>query len=74
MRFRLGSHSFMVERGRWLCPKFELIARLLDECDEIEDEFYVVFICPRYNNKYRIDLDIHNIHIKGPACFNKYIF
>ena len=47
-RLRVGSHNFMVERGRWQRPKVEYIARLCDECGEIEDSYHVILICPRF--------------------------
>ena len=47
-KLRLGSHYFMIERGRW--KKLELIDRLCIFCNEIEDEYHIVMCCKRYNN------------------------
>ena len=49
-RLRLGSHNFMVERGRWKRPKVPFTHRLCRECDMIEDEFHIFFECNRYAN------------------------
>ena len=48
-RLRLGSHNFMIERGRWQHPKIDFNARLCDDCGEIEDEFHVILVCPRFS-------------------------
>ena len=42
-RLRLGSHNFMVERGRWKRPTVPFTHRLCRECDMIEDEFHIFF-------------------------------
>ena len=47
-KLRLGSHYFMIERGRW--KKLELIDRQCIFCNEIEDEYHIVMCCKRYNN------------------------
>ena len=49
-KFRLGSHNFLIERGRWQCPKLEYLSRICSECKDIEDEFHVVLKCFRYLN------------------------
>ena len=49
-RLRLGSHNFMVERGRWKRPTVPFTHRLCRECDMIEDEFHKFFECTRYAN------------------------
>ena len=47
-KLRLGSHHFMVERGRW--ANLEFIDRICFECNEIEDEYHVVMNCKKYND------------------------
>ena len=49
-KLRLGSHNFIVERGRWQCPKVEFMNRICDVCKEIEDEFHIIFVCERFEN------------------------
>ena len=46
-KLRLGSHHFMVERGRW--NKLDYVDRICFECNDIEDEYHVVMICKKYN-------------------------
>ena len=48
-RFRLGSHNFMIERGRWTRPITQYTHRLCKTCDELEDEMHVFLECQRYN-------------------------
>ena len=45
-KLRLGSHYFMIERGRW--KNLEYIDRLCIECNDIEDEFHVIMCCKKY--------------------------
>ena len=47
-RLRLGSHYFMVERGRW--KKLDYIDRICFDCNEVEDEFHVIMCCKKYND------------------------
>ena len=47
-RLRLGSHNFMVERGRWTRPPLDHPNRICKEFDELEDEFHIFFECTRY--------------------------
>ena len=47
-KLRLGSHNFMVERGRWARPILDYPRRKCKECDELEDEFHIFFECVRY--------------------------
>ena len=49
-KLRLGSHNFMIERGRWQCPKIDLSARTCDVCEELEDEFHIILKCKRFSN------------------------
>ena len=44
-RLRLGSHNLMIERGRWEKPKRLFCDRLCEACNEIEDEYHVIFKC-----------------------------
>lgn len=46
-KLRLGSHHFMIERGRW--NKLDYVDRICFECNDIEDEYHVVMICKKYN-------------------------
>ena len=46
-KLRLGSHHFMVERGRW--NNLEYVDRICFECNDIEDEFHVVMCCRKYS-------------------------
>ena len=48
-RMRLGSHCFMVERGRWERPKREYGLRKCNVCNDIEDEYHIVMSCPRFS-------------------------
>ena len=47
-RLRLGSHNFMIERGRWTRPITQHTHRLCKTCDELEDEMHVFLECQRY--------------------------
>ena len=38
----------MIERGRWEKPKRLFSDRLWEACNEIEDEYHVIFKCSRY--------------------------
>ena len=49
-RIRLGSHYFMIERGRWDRRKPDLADRKCQNCNCIEDEFHVLVECPKYSN------------------------
>ena len=43
---RLSSHRLFIERGRWKSiPRADRKCTL---CNEIEDEYHVMLICPRY--------------------------
>lgn len=46
-QLRLSSHKLMIERGRW--HKIPQTDRLCTECHTLEDEYHVLFICPRYD-------------------------
>ena len=48
-KLRLGSHNFMVERGRWTRPPLDHPNRICKECDELEDEMHIFFECTRYD-------------------------
>ena len=46
-RWRLSNHDLLIETGRYSgIPRNE---RLCDNCDILEDEKHVVFVCSRYN-------------------------
>ena len=64
-KLRLGSHHFMVERGRW--ANLEFIDRICFTCNEVEDEYHVVMTCRKYD-------DIRSKHLptslyKRPSMF-----
>ena len=45
-RLRLISHRLVIERGRWTSiPRLDRKCTL---CNELEDEYHVMLICPRY--------------------------
>ena len=46
-KIRLGSHNFMIERGRWQHPKINYPKRTCIICNEIEDEYHVIMVCQR---------------------------
>ena len=47
-KLRLGSHYFMIERGRW--RNLELVDRICFKCNEVEDEYHVVMCCSKYKD------------------------
>ena len=47
-KIRLGSHNFMVERGRWGIPKVDYNQRKCTDCLCIEDEYHCIIECPRF--------------------------
>ena len=47
-KIRLGSHNFLVERGRWNRPKLDYLERICQTCNVVEDEFHVCIECPKY--------------------------
>ena len=50
-KLRLGSHHFMVERGRW--TNLEFVDRICFDCNEIEDEYHVVICSKKYDDLRR---------------------
>ena len=52
-RFRAGSHSLEIERGRYTNPKTPAYLRLCSECHEVEDEIHFLITCKRYENERR---------------------
>ena len=45
-RLRLSSHRLFIEHGRWKSiPRVDRKCKL---CNEIEDEYHVMLLCPRY--------------------------
>ena len=51
-KLRLSSHTFLVERGRWVKPKINYHERLCTLCDEndIEDEYHILMKCKYFVN------------------------
>ena len=47
-KLMLSIHQLMIERGRWLKIITENIFCAV--CYVIDDEFHVIFICPRYTD------------------------
>ena len=64
-RLRLGSHHLNIERGRW--HNIEYIDRKCCMCNDIEDEFHFVLICPRFHEirKKYLPYDLYN----NPSMF-----
>ena len=62
-RFRLSSHRFLIERGRWMKPKIELPNRICTLCNDkdIQDEYHMVLKCVHF----------HTLRIK---FINKYYY
>ena len=50
-KIRLCSHTFFIERGRWM--KIAEIERVCQICGVIEGEFHCLVECPRFNNERR---------------------
>ena len=50
-KIRLSSHTFFIERGRWM--KIAKNERVCQICGVIEDEFHCLVECPRFNNERR---------------------
>ena len=50
-KLRLSSHSFMIERGRWMKPKVQYIDRKCTLCNDndIQNEYHIVLKCAYYN-------------------------
>ena len=48
-KFKLGSHSFMIERGKWLKPKLDFLERVCETCLAVEDEFHILIECKRFD-------------------------
>ena len=47
-KLRLGSHNFMIERGRWM--KLEIIDRQCLVCGKLDDEYHVITECMLFAN------------------------
>ena len=54
VRFRLGSHSLPIEKGRW--SRTDPSDRLCSTCNEVGDEEHVLYNCSLV---YREDIDLH---------------
>ena len=65
-KIRLGSHNFMVERGRW--NNLELIDRQCSNCYKVEDEYHIIMECPLYKEWRNIYLP--SSLLKKPSMFN----
>ena len=55
VRFRLGSHSLPIEKGRW--SRLEAKDRLCDACGVVGDERHIVYKCSLIS---RDDLTLSN--------------
>ena len=61
-KLRLGSHNFLVERGRWEKPKINFVDRRCIICNDIEDEYHIVCKCPRFNHLRKHHIPKNLIH------------
>ena len=53
MRLRTGAHHLRVETGRWQNPRLPRADRVCQKCTwgtKVEDEFHMLFECPRYHH------------------------
>ena len=53
MRLRTGAHHLRVETGRWQNPRLPRADRVCQKCTwgtKVEDEFHILFECPRYHH------------------------
>ena len=65
-RLRLISHRLFIERGRW--KSIPRLDRKCTLCNEVEDEYHVMLMCPRFavlRKKY-----IKNITLLNLVCTN----
>ena len=53
-RFRAGSHTLEVERGRYTNPRTPLHLRLCVICQEVEDEKHFLIHCKMYEDKRKM--------------------
>ena len=65
-KVRLGSHNFLIERGRWNIPKLDFLNRKCLDCNVVEDEFHCLFECPRFSEQRKI---IPNYLSRKPSLF-----
>ena len=55
-RWRLSNHKLFIETGRYCIPPIPREERKCSNCDILEDESHVIYICPEFNvihQKYR---------------------
>ena len=50
-RFRAGSHTIEIERGRYTIPRTPINERLCITCSEIEDEKHFLITCKLYQDE-----------------------
>ena len=50
-KIRLSSHTFYIERGRWGPNNVDVNNRKCEICDQVEDEYHCLIICPKFNNE-----------------------
>ena len=50
-KIRLGSHNFLVERGKWSKPKLKYNQRVCPTCKCIEDVYHCLVECPRFKSE-----------------------
>ena len=65
-KIRLGSHNFLIERGRWNVPKLDFLQRKCETCNIIEDEFHCIFECTRFSDQRK---NLPNYLNKKPSMF-----
>ena len=72
MRLRTGAHYLRVETGRWQQPRVPRAERVCQKCTwgtMVEDEFHMLFECPRYHHiraKYEPSLFADLVVSHGP--------
>ena len=47
-KLRLGSHNFLIERGRWM--KLEIVDRKCQSCGKLDDELHVITECKLFTH------------------------
>ena len=50
-KIRLSSHIFYIERGRWGPNTVDVNDRTCNICNQVEDEYHCLIICPKFNNE-----------------------
>ena len=72
-KFLLGSHYFMVERGKWVLPKMDFLDRLCNTCHVVEDEYHIVIECKRFDELRKKYLPLKLIDSPSMFKFIKFL-